>query len=343
VAPARESEYRRPVKSKGKALAGALLSAVALTITLWNVRFADLGQALRAADWRWLLPALVSTFALYGLRSVRWAVLMGRAPFGTTYHALNVGYMLNIMLPFKVGEIARCYAIAKRTEIPMARALSSVFVERLFDLASVVLLFAVFTKLVPMPPSFTRAATLGSIAVVGGVLFGVALVVKGDAASRLARPWLARISEPGADRWLARFADLCAGFRAIGTARRMFWSVTLGALVWALTVLLTWFTLRAFVPGATITQAGLVVVMANLGGAVPSAPGGVGIIQGFATSALVIPFGIDQSNAVAFAFVWSFGQQLVLIGLGLVGLARLGLRFSEARASADAAPAEPVK
>lgn len=324
------------MKSKQKALVGALVSVIALTVTLWNVSFRELGAALAAADLKWLAPALVATFALYGLRAFRWAVLIGRVPFGTTYHALNIGYMLNIMLPFKVGEIARCYAIAKRTDVPMARALSSVFVERLTDLGAVVLLFAVFAQLVPMPPTFTRAAAIASAAVVGGVVFGFALVIKGEAAERLMRPYLLRISEKSADRWLARFRDLCDGFRAVGSIKRLAASLVLAGGVWALTVAVTYFTLRAFIP-ATATQAGLVVVMANLGGAVPSAPGGLGIIQMFAKNALVIPFGVDQGRATAFAFVWSLGQQLVLILLGMVGLARLGLRFSEARESAEAA------
>jgi len=71
-------------------------------------------------------------------------------------------------------------------------------------------------------------------------------------------------------------------------------------------------------------QAGLMLVTTNLGGALPSAPGGLGIVQGFAKTSLVIPSNLPEEPAVAFVFAWSLGQQLLLIVLGLISLARVG-------------------
>jgi hypothetical protein len=322
------------VKANKKAIVGVLLSVAALTYTLWDVSFKDLGTALGEAKLVWLVPAIATTLAMFAVRALRWSVIMGRVPFSTAYHALNIGYMFNITLPFRVGELARCYAVAQKTDVPMARALSSVVVERLTDLAAVVLLFALFTQMIPMPAKFSRAAALASGATVAGVLFGVVLVVKGAAVERLARPRLERLTNPeSTERWLKRFRDLCDGFRAIGSARRVAVSLGLTVLIWALSVLLTFFFLRAFMP-ADVSRAGMVVVMSNLGGALPSAPGGLGIVQAFAKDALVIPFGVPEDKAVAFAFVWSLGQQLFLMALGLFGLGRLGMSFSSARAGA---------
>ena len=78
--------------------------------------------------------------------------------------------------------------------------------------------------------------------------------------------------------------------------------------------------------------------MANLGGALPSAPAGLGVVQGFATSALVLPFGIEESRALAFVLVWTLGQQLVLLVLGFVSIGRVGLSFREIRAAAAPSP-----
>ncbi len=101
---------------------------------------------------------------------------------------------------------------------------------------------------------------------------------------------------------------------------------TLG--IWLVQVLLAYFVMAAFLP-ARLDQAGLVLVAANLGGAAPSAPGGLGPVQFFARTALVVPFDVDLTQATAFVFVWSLSQQLSLIGLGLFGLLRIGLSLGQ--------------
>ncbi len=84
------------------------------------------------------------------------------------------------------------------------------------------------------------------------------------------------------------------------------------------------------------------LVAANLGGAAPSAPGGLGIVQGFAKLALVLPFGLDEARATAFVFVWSLSQQLILIVLGLVGMARIGLSFNQLQGNNTVKAATPA-
>jgi uncharacterized membrane protein YbhN (UPF0104 family) len=94
--------------------------------------------------------------------------------------------------------------------------------------------------------------------------------------------------------------------------------------------------MRAFLP-TDADRAGLVVVMSNLGGALPAAPGGLGIVQGFATSALVLPYGVPEDKALAFVLVWSLAQQLIIIVLGLLSMGRLGMRWGELRTGARGA------
>jgi uncharacterized protein (TIRG00374 family) len=316
--------------------AGIVLSLVAASALLWRMSFADLWAALRAADTVWLLPSLVLFFVLLALRAWRWAVLLGGTPLAATWHANVIGYFFNMTLPLRLGEIARAYVIAKVAKIPMARALSAVLVERLLDLASVVLLFAWFASRIPMRPAFTQAATVGSIAVLVSVLVGVLVVVKGDALARIAKPALARLGEARASSLLSKFDQIREGLRNVGGARRLLVATALTVLVWGTTIVLAAVCLKAFLPGPIdLTRPGLVVVTANLGGALPSAPAGLGIVQGFATSALVVPFGVPESTALAYVLVWSLSQPLLLILLGFVSLGRVGLSFREIRTGAE--------
>jgi len=312
---------------------GLLVSAVALVVTFRHVNLGDFGRALASAHLVWLVPALACFFVTFALRALRWAVLLGGTPFWTTFQALNVGYMMNSILPLRVGEVGRAYVLCEQTGMRMARALSSVVVERVIDLASVVLLFAGFARLVPMPPAFSQAASLGAVAVVVAVVSGATLVWKADAAEALLRPWLGRVGVRADWAW-ARFHEVCAGFRAVGSGGRLGAVVGLTLAIWAMTILIAYFAMAAFLePDAT--AAGLVVVVSNLGGALPSAPGGLGVVQGFAKMALVAPFHVPEDRALAYVFVWSLGQQLFLVLLGLLALARLGMSLGQAKRKAE--------
>lgn len=319
------------MKNAWKLAVGFAISLVALYLTLRNVRFGDLAASVASAQPVWALPAAVFFVATLHARAWRWSLLMGRAPFLTTLHAMNIGYMLNMTLPFRLGEVARAYVIGARTTISMTRALSSVVVERVLDLATVVGLFAVFAQFVPMPEAFARTAAVGGALVGVMLVCGALLVWQAEAAKRLFVAPVARRVSPKAGAFLtAKFDEVTGSFRALGTARQVAAVLLLTVWIWGTNVALTWFALRAFLPG-TFQQAGLVVVTANLGGAIPSAPGGLGLVQGFASTALVVPFGVPEDKAIAFAFTWSLGQQLALIALGLYGLARIGMSLAEVR------------
>lgn len=320
--------------SKAALWLGIALSIIAVALLLWRVSFRDLGRALASANAIWLLPSAVLFLLMFVFRAWRWSVILGGTPFWATWHANIIGYFFNVTLPLRLGEIARAYVISKNAaNLPMARALSGVVAERLIDLASVVLMFAWFAQTIPMRPAFTQAATVGSIAVVICVVIGVFVVVKGEAVEGFLRPLLSRVGEARAEALLSKFRQICDGLRTVGSAKRLAQALTLTVCIWGLTILLAAAMLRAFLPESTdLAKPGLVVVMANLGGALPSAPAGLGIVQGFATSALVVPFHVPEGTALAYVLVWSLSQQLALIVLGFVSIGRVGLSFSQIRA-----------
>jgi uncharacterized protein (TIRG00374 family) len=311
---------------------GIAISAVALYLTLRGVRFDEFGSTLAKAQVAWLLPAIGALFAALLLRAWRWAKLMGDPPFWITFHANNIGYMLNMILPFRLGEIGRAYVISERTEVRMTRALSTVVVERMLDLAAVVLMFALFAQFIPMPPAFSRAALMGAAVVVALVVAFALVIWQSQRVERLMTVVARRVPRLRVEVWIRRFRDLCDGFQAIRAPRRLAIILSITTLIWVATLAVGYFTMMAFMP-ASLDKVGLVVVLANLGGALPSAPGGLGVVQFFAKQSLVLPFQVPEDVAVAFAFVWSLFQQFLLIILGVIGLLRVGMSFASVTAS----------
>lgn len=311
---------------------GIIISVVALYFTLRDIRFDEFIATLGRAQIVWLAPAFGALMVTLGMRTWRWSWLMGGTPFWLTFHALTIGYMLNSTLPFRLGEIGRAYVIGQRTEVRMTRALSTVVVERLLDLGSVVVMFVVFAQFIPLPPVFASAALTGAVVVIGLILaFAIAIWQSARVEAGLlgiAR----RVPRLHAESLVRRFHDLVAGFSLIRSPSKLFTALLLTAGVWLATLFVAYFTLMAF-KEARLDEVGLAVVLSNLGGALPSAPGGLGVVQFFAKQSLVIPFQVAEDVAVAFAFVWSLSQQIILILMGLFGLVRVGMTFSSVTAS----------
>ena len=310
---------------------GFAISATGLYLTLRDIRFDEFFAQLVNAQVIWLLPALIALFATLFMRVWRWSLLMGNTPLGVTFHAITIGYMVNSTLPLRLGELARAWVIGERTRVSMARALSAVVVERILDLATVLVLFAAFAQFIPIPAEFSRVALTGGLFIVGLVAALAVMIWQSGRVEQLLRAVFDRIERRfprfRAERIIRLFNDVCDGFRLINTPRKVTLVLFTNAGVWATNMLVAYFVMWAFMPGA-FDQAGLVMVMSNLGGALPSAPGGLGVVQPLARESLVVPFGADKNAAVAFAFVWS---------LGLFSLTQLGLTFAKVTAGSQRA------
>ena len=137
---------------------GAALSALALYLTLRTVDFGQVQSAMSRAAWIWFIPGAAAFFAGLYFRARRWSLLMDGTPLGITWHAMLIGYMLNMSLPLRLGEVARAWVIGQRTAVSFTRALSSIVVDRMLDLAAVLLMFAAFALVLPMPPELASAA-----------------------------------------------------------------------------------------------------------------------------------------------------------------------------------------
>ncbi len=308
--------------------AGLLIAAGALVWTFSRVNFAEFANALRSANWIWFLPAAGFFLASLLIRATRWSSLMGGTAFWTTFHAMNIGYMMNVTLPGRLGEIGRAYVIGERTPVSMTRAVSSVVVERVLDLATVVLMLAAVTPFVPMAPEFLRGAVIAGAAVVMFVVLVAIVIWQAERLEGVIRRTLARVPRINAERWVERFRDLCGSFRSIGSAGKLARILMLTAGLWFCVLMVAFMLMGAFLP-ARFDAASLMVIVANLGGAIPT-PGGLGPAQALATLALD-PFGIDTTRGVAFVFVWYIAQIAALIALGLLGLARVGLSIGQLR------------
>src|SRR4051794_22277853 len=96
-------------------LIGIAISLVCLVLLGRSVNLDQVGKSLREANLIWLIPAVGVYFVGTFIRSWRWERLLSRhdVPIMDLFRALIIGFTLNDVLPFRLGEIARVFLVAR--------------------------------------------------------------------------------------------------------------------------------------------------------------------------------------------------------------------------------------
>ena len=115
---------------------GLVLSSVALYLALRNVPFNDLANYFATIRYIWILPALAAAVISLVLRAVRWQFIVGtvhKITFWQAFHPVMIGFMVNCILPGRVGEFVRPAVLKSKTPVAFTTGLATLAMERIFD------------------------------------------------------------------------------------------------------------------------------------------------------------------------------------------------------------------
>lgn len=135
---------------------GVLLSSIALFLAFRNVPFSDLLTYLGAIQYAWILPAVLLVAAAFILRALRWQMILSTSSsvsFRMSYHPLTIGFMLNCILPGRIGEAARPLILNRKNGVPFSTGLATVAAERIFDVGFLIFFLALALTRIPMETS----------------------------------------------------------------------------------------------------------------------------------------------------------------------------------------------
>ena len=169
---------------------GLAISGVSLAYFLRGLDFAEMAEALAHVRWSWLAPAVASGFGLYAVKAYRWRILLKPIKvlgFWRLFRASLMGFMVNCILPARIGEFVRAGAVAMRGDVRVTSVFATIMVERVFDLFGVVFYFGMCAAL--LWRLLTRPEISGMMSVVWlwGGFFGAAVLVAGIGLALLKR------------------------------------------------------------------------------------------------------------------------------------------------------------
>ncbi|MBN1888725.1 MAG: flippase-like domain-containing protein [Thermoflexales bacterium] len=312
---------------------GLAVSLLATWLALRGLDMAHVWAALAGANYAWLIPALAFHFATMTARSIRWQILLGRdqVDLSTSFWVEHIGYLVANVIHARVGDVARVAVISQRKPVSAAHALSTVVLERLFDLLAVVVMILMLIPLMQIPPEWLAQARVLGVLGLLGVAGAIALVAMSDFSERMVAGLLSRL--PGVDPalWLARWRSLVGGFSVVGSVRGLADMLIWTAITWITATGVFWAVLMAFVPQAPFHASAFVLAAEAFGMVVPATPGNWGVFEAIARAALVLPFGVPDSQAVSFGLVVHIFEYVTLNAVGLVGLARYSLSLKQVK------------
>jgi glycosyltransferase 2 family protein len=312
-----------------------LVAALGLIVSLLSVvlvaRTVDIGEAARILGSASIGPLLLAEGAYLvglGLRITIWRVLLPDRPDGSRVTAtrltpvLLVSLLGNLLLPARLGEVVGAYLISRRENLALGAAFGAVALQRIIDTATLAVI-AFLAAAAAASAAWVLQGT-GLLAAAGIVLLlalsttGLAPLVR--AFGRFGRGALLRGPVSAVVVRLDRFV-----YWSGGAHRRRAIGLTLGlsALTWIWNAVMFWLVGLAI--GAPLSAAGALLVMsvAVLSTAIPSAPAYVGTFE-LAAVTVAASLGVPGGPALALAVLAHVLSLLPTAIGGSVALASLG-------------------
>ncbi|MCS7011946.1 MAG: flippase-like domain-containing protein [Anaerolineales bacterium] len=319
---------------------GLVISILFLFLALRGLKLDDFWQAVKTADYGWILPGVAVYFVAVWARAWRWHYLLGpikNIPTRTMFPVTCIGYMGNNIYPARAGEVLRAVILKRREGVSVSASLATIIVERIFD--GVVMLGFVFLNL----PELAKLAAadsgfvgnLQALSLWGAGIFAAALLVFLLAAMFPQRTacfghWLIdhllpkRLREKTATM-MHKFLTGLASLRSPFNALMVFLT---SVFIWLLETGKYWFVMHAFDFEVSFFALMLMNGVVNLATTIPSAPGYIGTFDAPGIAVLAA-YGVPQSVAAGYTLVLHVALWVPITVLGAYYLAREGIRWND--------------
>ncbi|MDR2448423.1 MAG: flippase-like domain-containing protein [Prevotellaceae bacterium] len=327
-----------PKKKWNKTITGLLKYVVFLALSAWllyisfkEVKWDELVEGLRSANYWWVGASMLTGWLAIVVRALRWRIIIEplgyRPSVKNTYDAVMLTYLANFAMP-RLGEVVRCGALRKTEKVPFELLLGTVVLERVFD----ILCLLVVTILVvglrmdtfgaflhdkiwqPLVEHNAEAAGLSWLAILLGIFVATIILLFLFRKKLLQFRIVQKIN-----KLLKGLIDgLRAGFRL--KRKNRFFAGTL--IIWLFYFLQSYTIMHAMPETASlnVTDALFLMVVGSLGWVAP-VPGGLGAYHFLLSLALLTMYAIPWELGVVFATISHETQAVMMLFFGFLALA----------------------
>lgn len=346
---------------------GCLISAAALYLAFRNVPLNDLVTYLNLINYWWIFPTTLMVVATFALRALRWQLILKDAAdirYWQVFHPMMIGFMMNCILPGRIGELARPVILKKEQGVALSTGLATVVAERIFDIVTLMGLLALLIGTITNQPELNQTyfgLHLNSDTLVAAawamIRLSIAIMVFigvisfkrsrkmvtatiGGIARQLSfgNAGIGRHTERMAGLFVQIIDNFATGLSMVRKPRRLIACCGLTMLIWAITAL-SYMVFAKGCPGVQLSlpEFATVMVVICFFIALPSVPGFWGLWEAAGVFALAL-FGVMEKDALGFTLVNHATQIFPVIALGFISALLTSVniwRLSHSREMAD--------
>lgn len=303
---------------------GVVVSTVFLALFFWQVEdFVEMGRALATANYVFLIPALLVYLVGVWFRAVRWHYLLyplGNFASHRLFPLVVIGFMVNNIMPGRLGIVARAYILGERESISKMSIAATIATERVFDGLALLSFLVVISLFVPLADWARTIVWVMTIVFVGSLVLLLLITFFEDATRRVAGVLFRLLPQ----RWkpqVAEWLDLALyGLRVLRSPGKLLAVSIASLLVWLCEGSMFYLISLSFDLQQPFYVMLLVTAIASLAWAlIFVAPGGVGPFNYFCQQAIIL-FGVPTALATAYVGVLHAMIILPMIVLGLIFL-----------------------
>ena len=308
-----------------------VLSAIAIVVLARNVNLDDVRVAYSESNQAYIALALLIMILTLFVKARRWQLMFvpeeKRPKYGPVYHAMLLGQFFNLILPMRIGDLARVYSLDSQTNAGKAKSLSTLVIEKTLEIMGLILSVLLLIPFFVVPEFVLESGYPLAAVGIASLLILLYLAYRTDRVIHLVK----RVASFLPDRIERRFTRvIVAGLEGLDALRNWRLTLWLGILTFLSVVLAVMVPLALFLAFDLpfgIVEAVLLNVVVTLGMVPPSTPGKILVFEGLVIFMLT-QFGIENGSLMlSYAIIFHLVVIVPQILLGSISFARGGYRI----------------
>jgi uncharacterized protein (TIRG00374 family) len=316
---------------------GIAISAFFIYLIFRKIDFKQLIDAFQSANYLIVLPTFLIFVVSLIIRAFRWRYLVNpvKEKIGVTnlFSALSIGFMVNMLLPGRIGEFVRAFVLGYKEKISKSASFATIVVERLIDGFTILALLIVIATLVHFPEESGFLAKYLKLAGYLSFLFyiivlGILIFIRSDRLKVVSIIQVLFFFLPHKIKAkLLRLIDsFASGLGILGEKKDALPILFSSCAVWFCIGVMNYLVFLAFHLKLPFYAPLLLIVFQAVGVMIPS-PGFIGPFHAASIYGMTF-FGVSKEVAISAAFLMHAGFFFPTVAVGFIFLWKENLSFS---------------
>ncbi len=313
---------------KKRFILGLLLSSIAIFWLIQKVELNEVIDTIRDVNYFFFVSAGIIYLVGFLPRGLRWQLMLStvkKVSVSDSTQTVVLGYAANNILPFRLGEVVRAYAMGNKNNISKITCLGSIATERVLDGIVIVSLLGI--SMLSLTDRIQGMRVTNQIFLIGGTIFLLSILVlfiMAKFSEVILKLWKNIIGNFGYG-FLEKMINSLKFFRSKGLLFKVsLLSITVWLIEGSMFVLILW------IMGLEnpVIMGYFCLGIINLSILLPSVPGYFGVYQAASVFAF-LTFGYSKSTGLAYGLIIHLAQYIPITLAGVVIFLKFGYKFSD--------------